>query len=89
MRISCPWCGPRDLAEFSYQGDATRPRPEPSTQNSAEWNEFVYDRTNPRGQHKEFWQHSGGCRALLTVSRNTQTHEIESVILSRDAGGRP
>ena len=27
-QINCPWCGVRDEAEFQYQGDATKNRPE-------------------------------------------------------------
>ena len=29
MRIPCPYCGSRDVAEFTYLGDATLQRPEP------------------------------------------------------------
>ena len=29
MRINCPYCGPRDLAEFTYQGDGNRRVPTP------------------------------------------------------------
>ena len=41
---------------------------------------------NPAGDHKEIWQHSGGCRAHLAVVRNTLTHKISSVGFARDAG---
>ena len=27
---ACSYCGPRDVAEFTYQGDANRPRPDPA-----------------------------------------------------------
>lgn len=81
MRIHCPYCGPRDLAEFTYHGDAENElaRPDPSLDNSEAWNAFVYDRTNPAGVHKELWQHSGGCRKFLIVDRNTVTHEVGKV----------
>ena len=26
MLITCPYCGPRDVSEFSYQGDGNRTR---------------------------------------------------------------
>ena len=84
MNIGCPYRGPRDLAEFSYQGDATRTRPDPTSTDQDAWNAYVYDRLNPAGRHAEFWQHSGGCRAHLLVVRDTLTHEIESVGLARD-----
>jgi sarcosine oxidase subunit delta len=44
---------------------------------------------NTAGDHKEIWQHSGGCRAHLTVVRSTLTHRIVSVGFAREAGHRP
>lgn len=79
MIIKCPHCGPRDLAEFSYQGDATRVRPAPASTDDLAWRTYIYDRTNPAGDHQEFWQHSAGCRKHLVVTRNTLTHAISSV----------
>ena len=37
MLIDCPHCGPRDLAEFSYQGDATRTRPDLASTDTKAW----------------------------------------------------
>lgn len=85
MRIACPYCGKRDLSEFTYLGDATITRPEPASEDQSSWNSFVYDRTNPAGMHKEFWQHSGGCRQTLIVERSTLTHDIKSVATARGA----
>lgn len=85
MLIPCPYCGPRDLAEYTYQGDATRTRPDPASTDPAAWHDYVYQRANPAGDHREFWQHSGGCRQHLVVVRNTLTHKIESVAFARDA----
>ena len=79
MRITCPHCGPRDLVEFSYQGDATLTRPDPASADQDAWNAYVYDRANPAGEHREVWQHSGGCRKHLVVTRNTLTHVISGV----------
>ncbi|TIN67967.1 MAG: sarcosine oxidase subunit delta, partial [Mesorhizobium sp.] len=33
MLITCPYCGPRDVIEFTYQGDGNRERPDPASQN--------------------------------------------------------
>jgi methylglutamate dehydrogenase subunit B len=85
MRITCPHCGPRDLAEFYYWGDATRTMPVLDSADEAAWLAHVYDRPNPRGPHKEHWQHLGGCRAYLLVERDTATHEISSVMFAREA----
>ena len=78
MRIPCPYCGPRDLAEFTYQGDATVVRPDPDNGDPDAWCAYVYQRSNPMGRHQEYWQHTQGCRAWLKVTRDTLTHEIES-----------
>ena len=86
MIITCPYCGPRDLSEFAYQGDGNRTRPNSASTDQAEWNAYVYDRLNPAGDHHEIWQHSGGCRAHLKVVRNTVTHKIASVGFARDHG---
>ena len=89
MLITCPYCGPRDVVEYTYQGDGNRARPDPASTDQQAWNEYVYDRVNTAGDHKEIWQHSGGCRAHLVVVRNTLTHRIKSVGFARDAGHRP
>lgn len=88
MLITCPYCGPRDLSEYTYQGDGNRTRPDPASADMQAWNAYVYDRLNLAGEHNEIWQHSGGCRAHLAVTRSTVTHRIASVGLARDAGRR-
>ncbi len=85
MLITCPYCGPRDVSEFTYQGEAGRHRPDPASTDRAAWDAYVYDRLNPAGEHSELWQHSGGCRAHLVVTRNTLTHVISSVAFTREA----
>ena len=85
MMITCPYCGPRDLAEFTYQGDASRTRPDPASTDQEAWNAYVYDRLNPMGEHREYWQHSGGCRQHLAVTRNTLTHDILDVVIRQRA----
>lgn len=86
MLITCPYCGPRDVAEFTYQGDANRVRPDEASTDAAAWNAYVYDRVNTAGDHREVWQHSGGCRAHLTATRSTLTHAVSDVGFSREAG---
>ncbi|WP_343562593.1 sarcosine oxidase subunit delta [Kiloniella sp. b19] len=81
MKINCPCCGPRSSGEFSYEGDALRTRPADDNQDRENWASYVYGRENPRGWHREYWQHTGGCRSILEVERNTVTHEIRSVRL--------
>lgn len=87
MIISCPYCGPRDMVEFAYQGDASRVRPDPASTDRAAWTTYVYERKNPFGDHKEIWQHSGGCRMHIALVRNTLTHEILDTRPARAGAG--
>ena len=83
--INCPLCGPRDHAEFTYIGDATKNRPENGdSSNDHAWYDFVYLRDNPKGLHEELWQHSFGCRCFVKVLRNTLTHEIIATGMPKD-----
>jgi heterotetrameric sarcosine oxidase delta subunit len=88
MIITCPHCGPRDLVEFSYRGDATLNRPDPASTDQGAWNAYVYDRDNPAGEHREIWQHAGGCRKHLVVTRNTLTHAISDVRFADGSSAR-
>ena len=77
MNIDCPHCGPRDVTEFTYGGDANVRRPaNPDTLTDEQWAAYVYLRDNPRGEHDELWQHSSGCRRWIAVRRNTYTHDV-------------
>jgi heterotetrameric sarcosine oxidase delta subunit len=82
LLIPCPFCGPRDHVEFSYGGDATVTRPDPSAPDAA-WIDYIYLRDNPKGPHLEYWQHHAGCRAWLKVRRDTVTHEISTTTPAR------
>jgi sarcosine oxidase subunit delta len=86
IRISCPYCGLRDHAEFTYIGDATKVRPPIGTEaaDRAPWHDYVYLRDNPRGPHLELWQHSNGCRAFVKVLRDTYSHEVLATGLPAD-----
>lgn len=78
MQIPCPFCGTRDLREFTYMGDASREIP-PLAADFETWADYVWSRRNPRGPHHEHWQHSHGCRQFMRVVRDTATHEISDV----------
>lgn len=94
MRITCPFCGARELGEFSYLGDAAPRRPAyasevadiaPGAEDA--FFDYVFLRDNPAGELREFWYHGGGCRAWLVVTRNTLTHEIAAVGPAPGASG--
>jgi heterotetrameric sarcosine oxidase delta subunit len=82
LRINCPFCGERDHSEFTYGGDATIVYPALDAPLEA-WIDAVYVRANPKGPHRERWQHSVGCRLWLIVERDTLTHEVTSVAPAR------
>jgi heterotetrameric sarcosine oxidase delta subunit len=81
MRIPCPICGERDSGEFTYSGDATIEYPALDADQAA-WYGAVFERTNPRGVHTEFWHHTTGCRRFIVVKRNTLTHEVHGAMLA-------
>ena len=82
MRITCPFCGDRDLHEFAYLGDARPRRPEPDSPDAAtRFFDYVYLRDNPAGPIEELWYHATGCRSWLAVGRDTRTHAISAVRL--------
>lgn len=77
MRIPCPFCGVRDLSEFSYFGALRSPRPDPQAPDAgSRFVDWVHLRENPAGEHQEYWYHGFGCRGWLIVTRDTRTHEI-------------
>jgi methylglutamate dehydrogenase subunit B len=91
MRIDCPFCGSRDLREFSFLGDAETAgsalaEATPAAAgggNPAAEAERVYFRLNPAGRHRGLWYHESGCRSWLLVERDTRTHEVFSVRFAR------
>jgi sarcosine oxidase subunit delta len=84
MRISCPYCGARDVQEFAYRGDATKARPEGLDASEEAMLDYVYLRDNAAGPHRELWYHGAGCHAWLVVTRDTRTHAISAVEAARD-----
>lgn len=84
MRISCPFCGERESAEFTYLGDASSLRPSPDAPDAEErFFDAVYLRNNPSGPHEELWYHLHGCRSWLRVRRDTRTHQILAVVFAK------
>ena len=78
--IDCPFCGPRESAEFNYGGDASVTRPaNPQSVSDEEWVAYLFMRDNPKGSHIEHWFHRDGCRGWLKVRRSTVTNEVEAV----------
>ncbi len=79
LRITCPYCGPRDEHEFGYGGEAHIARPrEPERLTDEEWADYLFMRTNPKGLHYERWVHTHGCGRWFNVLRDTVTHRIHA-----------
>ena len=84
LLIPCPFCSARDETEFTYGGDAGVERPaDPESASDESWTDYLCFRDNPKGLHRELWFHRDGCRRWLEVERDTATHEIRAVWLSR------
>ena len=77
--IECPFCGEaREEQEFRCMGEAYIQRP-PLGCCDAEWGDYLFNRTNPKGRVVEQWAHTAGCRKLFVVDRNNVTNEIYAV----------
>jgi sarcosine oxidase subunit delta len=70
-RLTCPFCGPRELEEFEFLKTAPPPGSDPVTS--------VYLRLEPADSSTEHWQHAGGCRAWLKIVRNPWTGQVITV----------
>jgi sarcosine oxidase subunit delta len=85
VRLVCPYCGERGNEEFTYFGDASPVRPDPSGPRAPEeFADYVYLRDNPRGSHRELWYHGVGCHSWLVVTRDTLSHAITRIEFARD-----
>ncbi|MFE7173228.1 sarcosine oxidase subunit delta family protein [Streptomyces sp. NPDC057616] len=80
LLIPCPWCGPRDEAEFHYGGQAHVPYPQdPSALTDEEWARYLFFRDNTKGPFAERWNHTSGCRRWFNAVRDTSTNEVLTV----------
>jgi methylglutamate dehydrogenase subunit B len=91
VRIACPYCGERGNDEFSYLGDASLiARPDAAGAHPLQaFADYVYQRENPRGTHRELWYHAAGCHSWLVVTRDTMRHEITRVEFAKDVAAGP
>jgi sarcosine oxidase subunit delta len=77
-RLACPFCGPRELAEFQFH----KTLPEPGASEFAS----TYERANRPTDSLEHWHHALGCHAWLEVRRNPTTGDVLEVTML--GGGR-
>lgn len=72
LLVTCPYCGPRPEVEFRNGGEAHIARPaDPSALDDEAWSEFLFVRTNPKGAHRERWNHAHGCQRWFNAVRDT------------------
>ena len=78
LLIDCPYCGmARPEIEFAYGGEAHVARPpDASTLSDAEWADFLYFRSNPKGVLAERWRHTHGCGRFFNCLRDTLSDRI-------------
>ena len=77
LLIECPWCGPRAESEYSCGGESGIVRPaNPEAVSDSEWADYLFNRTNRKGAHREQWVHIYGCRRWFNVERDTVTYRI-------------
>ena len=77
--IDCSFCGTRPEIEFRYAGEAHIARPaDPASLDDQTWSTFLYERSNPAGNHAERWHHVHGCRRFFNAVRNTVTDKFSA-----------
>ena len=74
MLVTCPTCGPREVAELRCAGEVTRrPTSPPSVR---ELNEYIYFRDNTAGRQREWW-FCRACEDWFLAERDTVTNTVE------------
>ena len=78
LLIRCPYCEEeRPELEFRGAGEAHVARPQNMAEISdAEFEQFFFIRTNPKGLHYERWRHMNGCGRFFNAVRNTVTDKF-------------
>ena len=73
LLIRCPYCNETlPEIEFDYVGQAHIKRPDnPAETSDEEWKDYLFIRSNIRGDHAEQWRHTHGCGRFFNAIRNT------------------
>ncbi len=78
LHIPCPNCGKRDESEFIYGGEDIKRPTDLENLKHDEWGQYLFTKTNVKGDYKELWYHGSGCRKWFHVVRNTVSYKILS-----------
>ena len=73
--MNCPLNGLRNINAFVYGGQV-KAMPDHRSVSDAEWADYLFNRTNTRGDYRELWNHAQGCRRWFGVERDTVTYKI-------------
>ena len=79
MRLTCPYCGERDLREFSYKGSADYASRPDADAAPAAWDDYLHLRENPAGPTEELWHHTP-CGTWVKATRDTRTHAFQGTV---------
>ncbi len=78
LHIYCPYCqASLEEEDFSYAGEALIERPKkPEDISDEAWGDYLFMRSNSKGNYLEQWNHSAGCRKYFIAERNTIDNTI-------------
>lgn len=80
LQITCPFCGPRAESEFTCGGEGGIARPtQTEALTDAQWGDYVFMRSNPKGVHHEQWRHTSGCGRWFNALRDTVSYRVHAV----------
>jgi sarcosine oxidase subunit delta len=76
LTLTCPCCGvTAEETEFHQGGEAHLTRFGPGSSDEA-FEQYLFQRENPKGVHFERWRHVYGCGKWFHVARCTVTLEV-------------
>lgn len=74
--LDCPYCGVTcDETELAPGGEAHLKRHGPGSSDE-DFEDYLFQRRNPRGPHFERWRHAHGCGKWFHAARDTVTLEV-------------
>jgi sarcosine oxidase subunit delta len=89
LLLTCPNCGIQaDETELAPGGEAHLKRHGPGS-SDAEFESYMFARTNPKGVHFERWRHAYGCGKWFLAARCTATLEVFGTYPAQTPGPTP
>lgn len=83
LTFTCPYCGvAAEESELTGGGEAHLKRFGPGS-SDAEFEDYLFNRKNPKGVHFERWRHAYGCGKWFLAARDTNTLEVFGTYLAQ------